>query len=217
MLTELTAINVLGYAASAAVLASFCMSTMIPLRILALGSNILFIAYGYADQLYPVFVLHAVLLPVNALRLIQFHRLVRDMHAARCGDFPIQGLLPYMSRKRFAAGETLVSKGERADRLYYLIEGELEVVELGKILKPGAIIGEIGVFAVDQLRTATVICRTECGLFELMDYNAKQLYLQDHSFSFAILQLIIARLLENTERSVPGRQREITQGAGITA
>ena len=217
MLTELTAINVLGYAASAAVLATFCMSMMIPLRILALGSNVLFMAYGYADQLYPVLALHAILLPVNALRLVQFHRLVRDMHEAHCEDFPIRGLLPYMTRKRFAAGETLVSKGERADRLYYLVAGELEVVELGKILTPGAIIGEIGVFAVNQLRTATVVCRTECSLFELMGHNARQLYLQDRSFSFAILQLIITRLLENAERSMPGRvSGEMARRAGIT-
>ena len=60
----------MGYAASAAVLATFCMSTTIPLRILALGSNVLFIAYGYADHIYPVFVLHAFLLPVKALRLV---------------------------------------------------------------------------------------------------------------------------------------------------
>ena len=43
--------DLLGYAASAAVLATFCMSTMIPLRILALVSNILFMAYGYVDNL----------------------------------------------------------------------------------------------------------------------------------------------------------------------
>jgi len=41
-------VEVLGYAASATVLASFCMSTMIPLRILALASNVLFAPYGEA-------------------------------------------------------------------------------------------------------------------------------------------------------------------------
>jgi CRP/FNR family transcriptional regulator, cyclic AMP receptor protein len=61
----MTWVDILGYAASAAVLATFCMSTTIPLRILALGSNVLFMAYGYVDHLYPVFVLHAILFPVN--------------------------------------------------------------------------------------------------------------------------------------------------------
>ena len=124
-----------GYAASAAVLATFCMSTMIPLRILALGSNVLFMAYGYVDHLYPVFILHAILFPVNALRLVQFQRLVRDIRDAHREDLSIQSLLPYMKRRRLEAGEILVRKGDKADQLYYLLDGELEVVELNKILK----------------------------------------------------------------------------------
>jgi hypothetical protein len=90
----------MGYAASAAVLATFCMSTMIPLRILALISNVLFMTYGYFDHLYPVFMLHAILFPVNALRLIQFQRLVRDMRSAHREDLSIQNLLPYMTRRK---------------------------------------------------------------------------------------------------------------------
>ena len=193
-------VDALGYAASAAVLATFCMSTMIPLRVLALGSNVLFMAYGYADHLYPVFMLHAILFPVNALRLMQFLRLMRDMRGAHREDLSIQSLLPYMARRKFTAGETLVRKGEQADRLYYLLDGELEITDLSKVLKSGAVVGEIGVFAPKQLRTATVVCRTDCNLFELTEHKAKQLYFQDRSFGFAVLQLIIARLMENNER-----------------
>ena len=193
-------VDILGYAASAAVLATFCMSTMIPLRILALGSNVLFMAYGYVDHLYPVFTLHAILLPVNALRLMQFLRLMRDMRGAHREDLSIQSLLPYMARRKFTAGETLVRKGEQADRLYYLLDGELEITDLSKVLKSGAVVGEIGVFAPKQVRTATVVCRTDCNLFELTEHKAKQLYFQDRSFGFAVLQLIIARLVENNER-----------------
>ena len=190
----------MGYAASAAVLATFCMSTMIPLRILALGSNVLFMAYGYADHIYSVFVLHAILLPVNTLRRIQFQRLLHDMRNAHRRELSIQSLLPYMTRKKCAAGETLVTKDESADRLYYLVNGELEVTDFNKVLTPGAIVGEIGVFVVDQLRPATVVCRTDCRLLELVDHKAKQLYFQDRSFSFAVLQVIIARSMENNER-----------------
>jgi len=55
-----------------------------------------------------------------------------------------------------AAGETLIRKGEKAKGLYYLADGELEITDFGKILQPGAILGEIGVFAQDQERTATL-------------------------------------------------------------
>jgi CRP/FNR family transcriptional regulator, cyclic AMP receptor protein len=195
-------IDLLGYAASAAVLATFCMSTMIPLRIMALGSNVLFMAYGYVDHLYPVFILHALLFPVNALRLIQVLRLVRDIRDAHQEDLSIHSLLPFMKRRKLAAGDTLVRKGDKADRLYYLLDGELEIVDFNKILKSGAVIGEIGVFAPKQTRTATIMCRTECNVFELTEHKAKELYFQDRSFGFALLQLIIARLMENNERLV---------------
>jgi len=193
-------VTLLGYAASATVLATFCMSTMIPLRVVALVSNVLFMAYGYADHLYPVLLLHAILLPVNALRLVQFYRLVREMRGAQRKDLSVQALLPYMTRRKFSAGEALVRKGEQADRLYYLMDGEVEVIEFGRVLRAGVMVGEIGVFAPSRLRTATIICRTDCNALELTESKAKQLYFQDRSFGFAVLQLIIARLVEDTER-----------------
>jgi len=137
---------------------------------------------------------------VNALRLVQFQRLVRDIRDAHREDLSIQSLLPYMKRRRLEAGEMLVRKGDKADKLYYLLDGELEVVELKKILTPGAIIGEIGVFAPKQTRTATVKCRVDCNVYELTEHKAKELYFQDRSFGFAVLQLVIARLVENNER-----------------
>ncbi len=193
-------VEVLGYAASATVLATFCMSTMIPLRILALISNVLFCSYGYFDHLYPVVVLHAILFPVNLLRLVQFQRLVRDVRNAHRDDLSIQSLLPYMTTRNLAAGEILIHKGEKADRLYYLVDGELEITDFGKTLGPGAMLGEIGVFAQHQERTATVVCRADCRVYELSESKAKQLYFQDRSFGFAVLQLIINRLLENNRR-----------------
>lgn len=198
--SHMTWIDYLGYAASAAVLATFCMSTMIPLRVLALASNVLFVAYGYFDHVYPVMILHALLFPINLLRLIQFQRLINEMRQAHREDLSIQSLLPYMVKRYYDAGDTLVRKGEVADRLYYLLDGELEITDFGKVLKSGAVVGEIGVFAPNQKRTATIVCRTDCSVFELTESQAKQLYFQDRSFGFAVLQLIIARLLENNER-----------------
>lgn len=71
-------VDILGYAASTAVLATFCMSTMISLRIVALISNVLFVAYGVVDHVCPVFILHAILFPVNALRVVQLQRMAQS-------------------------------------------------------------------------------------------------------------------------------------------
>jgi hypothetical protein len=57
--------DVLGFAAAVCVLATFCMRSMRSLRMLALVSNILFMAYAYRIGLLPVLLLHTVLLPIN--------------------------------------------------------------------------------------------------------------------------------------------------------
>ena len=84
--------------------------------------------------------------------------------------------------------------------LFYLLDGELDVADFNKVLTSGAIVGEIGVFAPSQRRIATIVCRSNCTLLELTESKAKQLYFQDRSFGFSVLQLIIARLVENNER-----------------
>ena len=190
-------VEINGYTASAAVLATFLMSTMVPLRSAALVSNVLFMSYGYFDNLLPVFILHAVLFPVNLYRLIQCRRLIRDIRKAQSEEIPINSLLPYMKKRSLSAGEFLIRKGEQADRLYYLSDGEIEITDYGKKLGPGAIVGEIGVFASQQKRSATITCITDCSVYELTEGVAKQLYLQDRLFGFWILRLIINRLLEN--------------------
>jgi hypothetical protein len=67
-------VDLLGYAASAAVLGTFLMRSMLPLRLIAILSNILFLLYGHIAHIHPVFLLHVALLPINALRLFAFRR-----------------------------------------------------------------------------------------------------------------------------------------------
>ena len=191
---RMTWIDFLGYAASATVLATFCMNTMLPLRVTAILSNILFASFGLWAHIYPVMLLHLILFPVNALRLIQIRRLLRG--TLQKTDLSIESILPIMSHRRFRAGETLIRKGELADRLFYLERGEAKVVEIGKVVSSGSVLGEIGVFAGDQRRMATVVCLTDCEIYELSQSKTKELYYQNPAFGYAVLQIVIKRLLE---------------------
>jgi signal transduction histidine kinase len=67
----MTFVDALGFVAAALVLVTFYQRQMIPLRLAALASNLAFIAYGLVLGLAPVWLLHAVLLPVNASRLAE--------------------------------------------------------------------------------------------------------------------------------------------------
>ncbi len=190
-------IDLLGYAASASVLATFCMSTMVPLRVVAICSNVLFATFGALDHIYPVLVLHVILLPVNVVRLVQILRLIQGVRVAHVSDLSVASLLPFMSHRFVKAGQILMSKGDKADRMYYLVNGKMEIREIGKIIEPGALLGEIGIFARDQKRMATVVCVSDCEVYEMSERKAKELYFEDRSFGLAVLQLIIARLLED--------------------
>jgi hypothetical protein len=73
----MTWIDFVGYLAALTVLATFCMDTIVTLRGVAIASNVLFILYGIAGHLYPVFFLHAVLLPVNIVKMVNLRLQVR--------------------------------------------------------------------------------------------------------------------------------------------
>jgi hypothetical protein len=64
-------LDAVGYVASVFVFAAFCMKDMIPLRLVAICSNVAFLTYGLGLGLAPVWLLHAILLPINCWRLWQ--------------------------------------------------------------------------------------------------------------------------------------------------
>lgn len=63
--------NAVGFLAAGLVITAFCMKDILHLRIVAVASNVAFLAYGVAFGLIPVWLLHLVLLPVNLVRLWQ--------------------------------------------------------------------------------------------------------------------------------------------------
>ena len=69
-----------GYLAASLVFATFCTKRMVPLRALAIISNIAFITYGWLGGLWPILILHAAMLPLN------IHRLRQEVSLERPGD-----------------------------------------------------------------------------------------------------------------------------------
>jgi hypothetical protein len=67
----MTAEDIVGYWASTMVFLTFVTKDMRLLRVLALISNVAFLSYGLLAWLPPVFCLHLVLMPINAIRLGQ--------------------------------------------------------------------------------------------------------------------------------------------------
>ena len=63
--------DIAGYVASALVLATFVMTSMRPLRLMAICSNLAFLYYAFVTGTRPILLLHAILLPINIFRLAQ--------------------------------------------------------------------------------------------------------------------------------------------------
>jgi CRP/FNR family cyclic AMP-dependent transcriptional regulator len=189
-------LEAVGYLASILVLCTFYMKTMLPLRGCAIASNLAFITYGFFGGIYPVLVLHLVLLPLNIKRLLELRQLIRDIKRAAEGGFSLEPMIPFLTKRAFRAGHVLFRRGDRANCLYLLSRGSVRLPEIDVLVKEdGAMIGEIGLFAPAHERTTTAICETEVVALVLTEDKVLQLYYQDPKFGFSLIQLVIRRLL----------------------
>lgn len=174
--------------------------TMIPLRWLAVGTNAGFIVYGALFPSLPMLILHSLLLPINSIRAVEMMRLVRRVN--RAADTANSGiwLRPYMTRRKLPAGAVIFNKGDSADHLYMLASGKIELVEIGVVLTPGGIIGEIAFFHPDKQRTLTARCVEPCELLSIDESGMRQLYYQNPEFGFQLIGLVAGRMHADVER-----------------
>jgi hypothetical protein len=192
-----------GIAAAAASLYAASAKTMVPLRVAAIVANVLALIYSFLHGTYPTFVLNAILLPLNAIRLRDIRQLMRQIDEAMRGDMNVDWLLPYTRSVNFKAGEFIMHRGEYATAAFYVVAGEVELVEIGTVYGKGTLLGEIGLFAPDGKRNMSVRCRTDVHAAKI-DYDRfKELYFQNPQFGFRLLHLIVARMQSNEQLAQP--------------
>jgi hypothetical protein len=190
-------IELSGYLASALVFLTFYMKTIVPLRLVAILSNVAFMTYGLAGHLYPVFILHAILLPLNCLRLLQMRTLIQKVRAASQGELSMEWLVPMMRHRQCAKGDVLFRRGDPATELFVVFSGSLRLVDVAVKLGPGTVLGEIGIFAPTHQRMDTAICETEVDLGVMAIDKVLELYHQNRRFGFYLIRLVSQRLLED--------------------
>lgn len=183
------------------VVASSFVRTMIPLRILAVASNVGFIIYGALHPSLTMLMLHATLLPINIFRTAQMVWLTRRVSAAATtSDLSGVWLRPYMRSRRHRAGHVLFRKGDSATHLFFLAAGKIEFVEIGQVMEAGRLFGEIAFFAPDKCRSATARCLTACQVLQIDENTFRQLYFQNPAFGFEVVSLIAGRLMADRQR-----------------
>lgn len=191
------------------VIVSAFVRTMIPLRWLAVGSNLGFIIYGLAHPNVLMVALHAVLLPVNLWRVGQMVRLTRRVTASNADPQQMAlWLRPYMRSRSYKAGALIFERGALADRLYCLAAGEVALPEVGRTLAAGQMFGEIAFFAPDRRRSSSARCVTDCSVMSIDEDTFKQLVYQNPDFGLQVVRLIAGRLSQDVQRLQQGTQAQ---------
>ena len=195
-------IDGVGYLASALVLLTFCMGTMLNLRAIAIFSNLAFIGYGLGAGIYPVLILHVILLPLNTMLLIQMAVLLRKARLAAATDLSPSWLQPFMRAKQFKAGETIFRKGDYADSLYMIVSGDVIIPEIDRRLSLGELFGEIGLFSIERHRTASAVAVTDVDSLWISGGDLKKLCERNPGLSLHFLRLTATRMTENAARPI---------------
>ena len=195
--------EIAGYVASALVFVTFSMKTIIPLRVVAILSNIAFVLYGFGAGLVPILILHSALLPLNIFRTYQHVKSFRRIRAAAENAADISALLPFMTRTTLAKGSAIFQMGDPAEEMYFLSKGRVFLPELNKQLGTGEIFGEVGLFSDQQKRTTSAICSEPCELFVIDKAKIVELYHRDSAFGYYLTKLIASRMQENLSRLLP--------------
>jgi len=175
--------------------------TMMPLRWLAVGSNIGLAVFGALHPSAITFTIAVLLLPINIYRAAEVTRLTRRVNRAETSaDLAGLWLKPYMKARELKAGQTLFAKGDAADRLFLLAHGQMELADIGQPLEAGRIFGEIALFSPSRTRTHTARCVTDCTVLEIHETTVKQLYYQNPAFGFHLIALLAGRLSADVAR-----------------
>jgi len=169
------------------------MKTIVPLRALSIGSNIVFICYallgihyGIFDKVLPILVLHLALLPLNIYRLRQITETIRSVQMMEQSSSANDFLIPFIDKKTYADGTVLFKKGADARDVYLISKGQIAVSEVDKWLAPGMMFGEVAVFSSGAKRTAMTVCQGDCEICCMTGFKMLELFYLDQRFAFKI-------------------------------
>lgn len=199
-LPEINLAEITGYVASALLLATFSVRTMIPLRILGIASSVAFWIYAVLNGLLPIVVLHTILLPINVYRFFEMQRLTREMRDAAENANGFAAFRPFMTAVSRPAGTMLFRKGDAADNMYVLTSGRVRLPDFEVDVGPGELIGEVGMFAPEGQRMTTAVCTEDCRLQLITRDRVRELVFQNPRIGFHLIGVVTGRLLEDLKK-----------------
>jgi CRP-like cAMP-binding protein len=199
-LAHITFANMMALMGAIFFVATLMVRTIVPLRIIGIISNLFFICYGALAGAVPTFLLYLLSLPINVLRLRQMLNLVRKARVSAQGDLSMDWLRPFMTPRKYRAGEVLFHKGDVAKEMFLTVTGKFLVTEIGIQIPPGRMMGELGFVDPKNRRTQTVECVEDGDVLTITYEKLLELYFQNPEFGYYFLRLTTERLMQNIAR-----------------
>jgi CRP-like cAMP-binding protein len=96
---------------------------------------------------------------------------------------------------QLAPGEFLYRKGDKTDKMYVLLEGEIDITvgDYVKTAKQGALIGEAG-FVEDRPRAANAVAKSACRLAQIDRKRFDFLVQQHPHFATHVMKSLVDHL-----------------------
>jgi CRP-like cAMP-binding protein len=113
----------------------------------------------------------------------------------------INQILPYMEYKTLEAGELLMTEGERNEKIYFILQGRVDIVKNGNVLlhlDEGDTLGEMEVLDV-QPSAATGLVTEKSTIASISNKALRQIYKQDAEI-FSLMVMNLARDLSRRLR-----------------
>lgn len=196
-----------GWAAAACSLFAFYSKTMIPLRIAVIAANVFAIVFSLYNHNIPNLIGSLILLPLNMVRLREMQKLTSDVRRAHTrGELDFDWLKPFMKPIELKIGESIFEKGAEADSAYVVAEGQVSLPDLGVILGPGSLFGEMGLFSSTGKRMSGARAISDVRIYRITYDEFEQLYFQNPQFGLYLVRLMVRRMEANLAR-MSGQRR----------
>jgi CRP/FNR family transcriptional regulator, cyclic AMP receptor protein len=166
---------------------------IVDLRIFSIISSFFSAIFNGLTGSWPNFLQSCLELPVHAWRLYKTRKAMREIERAEDPSYALTIIRNFTTKRSFAKGETIFLKGGKADTAYIIETGSVHVVEPDVFLESGALFGEMGLFADQNLRNATTVARQDVVLSEIAYANFESLYRKNPEIGFALMRLIAKR------------------------
>jgi CRP/FNR family transcriptional regulator, cyclic AMP receptor protein len=188
----------LALAAAAAAIASAAMRTMPLLRYVGMLAAGLAVVYGLAAGPVWIAIASAMALAAHAWR--HFETLATVKRLAESDEPRPTSLFAFVGREQHPAETVLFAKGDAGSEMYLIVEGWIELVEIGKRLGPGQLLGELAMVVPSHKRTLTARTVTQVTLARMTKRDMELTALQNPAFGFEMLRLVSRRLSDDVAR-----------------